>query len=147
MLSFSVVYRSTNDQKDTPLKLIYTSLFYICLPLIILRLIWRGTFAPAYWQRLGERFGNSPELTRTSPVIWVHAVSVGEVEACRPLVKSLQITYPKHQLLITTMTPTGSERVKLLFADTIAHCYLPYDIPFAIKRFLKTNRPVFGVIM
>jgi len=147
MLSFSVVYRSTNDQKDTPLKLIYTSLFYICLPLIILRLIWRGTSAPAYWQRLGERFGNSPELTRTSPVIWVHAVSVGEVEACRPLVKSLQITYPKHQLLITTMTPTGSERVKLLFADTIAHCYLPYDIPFAIKRFLKTNRPVFGVIM
>ena len=129
------------------MKLIYTSLFYICLPLIILRLLWRGTRASAYWQRWGERFGNSPELTRPAPVIWIHAVSVGEVEACRPLVKSLQITYPKHQLLITTMTPTGSERVKLLFADTVAHCYLPYDVPFAIKRFLKTNRPVFGVIM
>jgi 3-deoxy-D-manno-octulosonic-acid transferase len=129
------------------LKLLYTTLFYICLPLVILRLIWRGTRAPAYWQRWSERFGKSPELTKSSPVIWIHAVSVGEVEACRPLVKSLQIVYPKHQLLITTMTPTGSERVKLLFSDTVAHCYLPYDLPFSINRFLRNNRPVFGVIM
>lgn len=129
------------------MKLLYTTLFYICLPLVILRLIWRGTRAPAYWKRWSERFGNSPALTKPSPVIWIHAVSVGEVEACRPLMKSLQIVYPKHQLLITTMTPTGSERVKLLFSDTVAHCYLPYDLPFAIKRFLRNNRPVFGVIM
>jgi len=129
------------------LKLLYTTLFYICLPLVILRLTWRGIRAPAYWQRWSERFGNSPPLTRPEPVIWIHAVSVGEVEACRPLVKSLQITYPKHQLLITTMTPTGSERVKLLFSDSVAHCYLPYDLPLAINRFLKINRPVFGVIM
>ncbi|MCL4148492.1 UNVERIFIED_CONTAM: hypothetical protein GTU68_027469, partial [Idotea baltica] len=129
------------------LKFIYTSIFYLCLPLIILRLTWRGIRAPAYWQRWRERFGHSPALTRAAPVIWIHAVSVGEVEACRPLVKNLQDTYPKHQLLITTMTPTGSARVKLLFSDTVAHCYLPYDLPFAIKHFLKINRPVFGVIM
>lgn len=117
------------------------------MPLIILRLIWRGIRTPAYWQRCSERFGQSPALTEAAPVIWIHAVSVGEVEACRPLVKNLQSTYPKHQLLITTMTPTGSERVKLLFSASVAHCYLPYDLPFAIKRFLKTNRPVFGIIM
>lgn len=129
------------------MKLLYTLLFFIFLPLIILRLAWRGLKAPAYWQRWPERFGNSPELDDVAPVIWVHAVSVGEVEACRPLIALLQAQYPKHQLLITTMTPTGSERVRLLFADTVAHCYLPYDLPFAINRFLDKNRPVFGVIM
>ncbi|MFT7234849.1 MAG: 3-deoxy-D-manno-octulosonic-acid transferase [Methylophagaceae bacterium] len=147
MLSFSLAYRLINEQKDTHLKLLYTTLFYICLPLVILRLIWRGNRTPAYWQRWPERFGKSPDLVSPAPVIWIHAVSVGEVEASRPLVTSLQIAYPKHQLLITTMTPTGSERVKLLFSDTLAHCYLPYDLPFAIKRFLKNNRPVFGVVM
>ena len=129
------------------MKLLYTSLFFICLPLVIARLIWRGFRAPAYWQRWSERFGKSPEIPHKAPILWIHAVSVGEVEASRPLVKALQIAYPKHRLLITTMTPTGSERVKLLFDDTVFHCYLPYDLPFAINRFLKLNQPVFGIIM
>ena len=129
------------------MKLLYTSLFFICLPLVIARLIWRGFRAPAYWQRWSERFGKSPEIPDKASILWIHAVSVGEVEASRPLVKALKIAYPKHRLLITTMTPTGSERVKLLFADTVFHCYLPYDLPFAINRFLKINQPVFGIIM
>ena len=129
------------------MRLIYTSLFFISLPFIILRLIWRGIRAPAYWQRWSERFGGSPDLSGQTATIWIHAVSVGEVEACRPLVKTLNIEFPDHQLLITTMTPTGSERVKLLFADSVAHCYLPYDLPFAIKRFLNKTQPQFGIIM
>jgi len=128
------------------LKLLYTTLFTLGLPFIILRLIWRGFRAPAYWHRWPERFGASPTLSQAD-IIWVHAVSVGEVEACRPLVKALQHEYPEHQLIITTMTPTGSARVKLLFADTVAHCYLPYDLPFAIKRFLNRTKPQFGIIM
>ncbi|MDC9724666.1 MAG: lipid IV(A) 3-deoxy-D-manno-octulosonic acid transferase [Gammaproteobacteria bacterium] len=128
------------------MKLLYTTLFTLGLPFILLRLMWRGFRAPAYWQRWSERFGSVLTLTQ-SPVIWVHAVSVGEVEACRPLVKALQLEYPDHQLLITTMTPTGSARVKLLFSDAVAHCYLPYDFPFAIKRFLNRTKPQFGIIM
>jgi len=128
------------------LKLLYTTLFTLGLPFIILRLIWRGFRAPAYWHRWPERFGASPTLSQAD-VIWVHAVSVGEVEACRPLVKALQQEYPEYQILITTMTPTGSARVKLLFAETVAHCYLPYDLPFAIKRFLSRIKPQFGIIM
>ena len=128
------------------MKLLYTTLFTLGLPFIILRLIWRGFRAPAYWQRWPERFGASPILAK-KPVIWIHAVSVGEVEACRPLVKALQLEYPEHQLLITTMTPTGSARVKLLFTDSVVHCYLPYDLPFAIKRFINRTKPQFGIIM
>jgi len=128
------------------LKLLYTTLFTLGLPFIIFRLIWRGFRAPAYWRRWSERFGASPILSQ-KPVIWIHAVSVGEVEACRPLVKALQTEYPQHQLLITTMTPTGSARVKLLFSESVAHCYLPYDLPFAIKKFLNRTKPQFGIIM
>lgn len=129
------------------LKFFYTSVFFLALPLILLRLIWRGLRSPAYFKRWGERFGSGPTLTTDKSVIWIHAVSVGEVEASRPLIKSLQHDFPEHQILITTMTPTGSERVKLVFADSVAHCYLPYDLPFAIKRFLKASRPEFGIIM
>lgn len=129
------------------MKLLYTTLITLGLPLIILRLIWRGIRAPAYWQRWSERFGAGPTVLPQQPVIWIHAVSVGEVEACRPIAQALKTEYPQHQLLITTMTPTGSARVKLLFSDSIAHCYLPYDLPFAIKRFLKQVKPQFGIIM
>lgn len=129
------------------MKLIYTSLFFISLPLILLRLAWRGIRAPAYWQRWPERFGYGPKLNQPKSIIWLHAVSVGEVEACRPLVKALQEQYSSYRILITTMTPTGSDRVKLLFADSVEHCYLPYDLPFAVNRFLSRYQPRMGIIM
>lgn len=129
------------------MKFFYTTLFTLALPLILLRLIWRGLRSPAYFKRWSERFGRSPMIRSKKPVIWIHAVSVGEVEASRPLIKTLQSDFSEYQLLITTMTPTGSERVKLLFADNVAHCYLPYDLPFAVERFLNTAQPQFGIIM
>ncbi len=129
------------------MRLLYTALFIISMPLLILRLIWRGFSTPTYWQRWAERFGFSPTISHNAPIIWIHAVSVGEVEACRPLVKQLQTAFPEHKLLITTMTPTGSDRVKLVFDDRVFHCYLPYDIPFAIYRFLDRINPEFGIIM
>lgn len=131
------------------MKLLYAIVFYIALPFIFIRLIWRGIRSPSYWQCWPERFGRSALLSDQAPVIWIHAVSVGEAEATRPLVKILLAEYPEHQILITTMTPTGSARVKLLYGheDSITHCYLPYDVSFAVKRFLKRTHPQFGIIM
>lgn len=134
-------------QTRSQLRIFYTVLFFISLPLILLRLIWRGFRAPAYWQRWPERFGFSPTLSHHHAVIWIHAVSVGEVEATRPLVKALQQRFSNHHLLITTMTPTGSDRVKHLYGETVSHCYLPYDLPFMIQRFLARIQPKFGIIM
>ncbi|PCH63362.1 MAG: 3-deoxy-D-manno-octulosonic acid transferase [Gammaproteobacteria bacterium] len=145
MLSFPFNFRL--KCAEFYLKFFYTSLFTLALPLILLRLIWRGFRSPAYFKRWGERFGTSANIPQDKSVIWIHAVSVGEVEASRPLIKALQQDFPEHQLLLTTMTPTGSERVKVLFADTVAHCYLPYDLPFAIERFLTATHPQFGIIM
>ncbi|MDO8825825.1 lipid IV(A) 3-deoxy-D-manno-octulosonic acid transferase [Methylophaga sp.] len=112
-----------------------------------MRLIWRGLKAPDYFKRWNERFGFIAPRKSEQKLIWVHAVSVGEAEACRPLVEGLQQRYPAHKILITTMTPTGSARVKTLFAEKVLHVYLPYDLPFAVKRFLKAMRPQFGIIM
>lgn len=144
MLSFLLVFRLSNE---SALRYLYSFIFLLVIPFIVLRLIWRGCRASAYFKRWNERFGLKPAPTSTKPVIWVHAVSVGEVEAARPLVEGLREQYPQHQLLITTMTPTGSARVKLLYADTVLHCYLPYDLPFAVSRFLKSARPELGIIM
>jgi len=129
------------------LKSLYSILFYIALPFILIRLLWRGIRSPGYWQRWSERFGHSPLLSDENPVIWIHAVSVGEVEATRPLVKTLFAEFPRHQIIITTMTPTGSARVKLLYGDSVMHCYVPYDVSFAVQRFFKRTHPQFGIIM
>lgn len=118
----------------------YTALFYISLPLVIARLWWRGRRAPAYRQRIGERFGCFSQ-TVAAHGIWIHAVSVGEVIAAAPLVRALQQRFPNIALTLTTMTPTGSERVRALFGDSLFHVYAPYDLPHVIARFLRRVQP------
>jgi len=144
MLSFLLDFRLVNESE---LRFLYSFVFILAVPLILLRLLWRGSRASAYFKRWDERFGIKPAPSADKPVVWVHAVSVGEVEAARPLIESLAAQYPDHQLLVTTMTPTGSARVTSLYADNVLHCYLPYDLPIAVSRFLKSARPVLGIIM
>jgi 3-deoxy-D-manno-octulosonic-acid transferase len=122
------------------LRHLYSFLFYLFTPVILLRLAWRGWRAPAYWQRWPERFGFLPELSGTNS-IWIHAVSVGEVQAAVPLIHALQSRFPKQSLLVTTMTPTGSQRLREVFGDKVEHVYLPYDLPDAIARFLARVQP------
>lgn len=129
------------------MRLLYTTLFYLALPLVIARLIWRSRSAPAYAERWSERFGFFDALPRDRKTVWVHAVSVGETLAALPMIRQLQDRYPDHQLLITTMTPTGSERVKAALGDSVYHVYAPYDLPDAVNRFLKRAHPDLAVIM
>lgn len=127
---------------------LYTLLFHLGLPLIALRLWWRARRAPAYAQRIGERFGRGlPAMAQGG--LWVHAVSVGESIAAAPLVRALLERYPQLPITLTCMTPTGSERIKALFGDNprVQHCYLPYDLPWAMGRFLDHVRPSLGIIM
>ena len=124
----------------------YSAFFYLITPLILLRLLYRASKAPAYGRRIAERFGffTVPELENT---IWVHAVSVGETIAAAPLVKRLQQQYPEASIVVTTMTPTGSDRVRALFGDSVFHVYAPYDLPGSILRFIKRLQPKLLVIM
>ncbi len=118
----------------------YTPLMYLLLPLVLLRLLWRSVRSPAYRRRWKERLGLF--AGRPAPGgIWIHAVSVGEVQAIEPLLRHLQNTRPRLPITITTSTPTGSERVRLLFHQDVFHVYYPYDLPAAIHRFLDRVQP------
>ena len=129
-------------------RTLYTLLFHLGLPLVALRLFLRGRKAPAYRQRIGERFAfGLPALQPGG--IWVHAVSVGESIAAAPMIRALLERYPQLPITVTCMTPTGSERIKAMFAGEprIQHCYLPYDLPWAAARFLDRAKPRLAVIM
>ncbi|BAU50335.1 3-deoxy-D-manno-octulosonic acid transferase [Sulfurifustis variabilis] len=141
---------------------LYSAAFYALVPFILLRLFWRGIRAlvgetrsadgtrsglrlPGYWRRISERFGHIGPIDR--PVIWLHAVSVGETQAAAPLVRALLDRFPRYRLLVTTMTPTGSATVRRLFDDEVAHCYVPYDLPSAVGRFLDRVQPAIAIVM
>jgi len=128
------------------MRLIYTLLFYLLTPFVLLRLYWRGFKAPEYRKRWAERLAIY-NTKFPNNVIWIHAVSVGEAEAIFPLVEKLQKQYPSDTVLITTTTPTGSARVRAVLADTVIHVYLPYDLPGVVCRFLNTFKPKIAIIM
>jgi 3-deoxy-D-manno-octulosonic-acid transferase len=124
----------------------YNWFLRLLFPYVLVRLTWRGLSNPDYWRRIPERFGFITPLS-TPRVIWIHAVSVGEVRAAVPLVRELSARYPDYPLLITTMTPTGSAQVRVLFNGKVAHCYAPYDYPAVVRRFLDRTRPVMAIVM
>ena len=132
-------------------RLLYSLVLYLSVPLVLLRLLWRGTKNPAYWRRWSERFGWFAAPSFKQP-LWIHAVSVGEVQAAVPLVRALLARYPQRSVVITAMTPTGSQRAQALFAKELQagrvfHVYLPYDLPGAVRRFLKRVQPCIAIIM
>ena len=128
------------------MRFLYTLLLYLLLPRVLLHLWWRGRRQPAYREHIAERFGRFAPYAGP-PLIWIHAVSVGETRAAEPLIRALQHAYPQHRILLTHMTPTGRETGRALYADSVTSCYLPYDFPFAVGAFLSHYRPVCGIVM
>ncbi|MGB5354983.1 MAG: lipid IV(A) 3-deoxy-D-manno-octulosonic acid transferase [Woeseia sp.] len=128
------------------MRIAYVALTYLLLPVYALYWFLRGLANRRYWDRVGNRFGFAfPQLDDGS--IWVHAVSVGEVQAAAPLVKDLLKRFPQRRVLLTTVTPTGADRAKSLFGDAVEHCYIPFETPFAVNRFFRSVRPAFALVM
>lgn len=129
------------------MRYIYTVLFYLALPFILIRLFWRS-YRSKHSPRLLERLGfyNFKSIHQS---IWLHAVSYGEAVAAEPLIKLLRAHYPKMDMFISTMTATGASRVTAMWKNDagIHHVYCPYDIPFAVNRFFKAINPKFAIIM
>jgi 3-deoxy-D-manno-octulosonic-acid transferase len=128
------------------MRLAYTVLLYLLLPYIWLRLAWRARRQPGYLDHVGERFGRYGPRPPDRP-IWVHAVSVGETRAAEPLILARAARFPGRRVLLTHMTPTGRETGVALFGETVTRCYLPYDYPGAVERFLGHYRPLAGILM
>jgi 3-deoxy-D-manno-octulosonic-acid transferase len=127
-------------------RLLYTLLLYLLFPYILLRLAWRSLRQRDYLANVGERFARYREAP-PGPLIWVHAVSVGETRAAEPLVRALTERYPDHRILLTHMTPTGRATGAALFGESVRRRYLPYDYPGAVARFLRHFRPRAGLLM
>ncbi len=128
------------------MRWLYTFLLYLLAPLVLLRLLWRGLELRDYWFRWNERFGfvNRPEQ---DVAVWVHAVSVGESLAALPLIRALIARHGERRVLVTTMTPTGSARVREALGDQVLHTYVPYDLPDAVARYITRMRPQQVVVM
>lgn len=131
-------------------RILYSVVFYLALPLILLRLLIRSLKAPDYRHRLLERLALSAlpaSFDKSRQTIWIHAVSVGEIVAAVPLIRQLQEKYPQIQLFISTMTPTGSDRLRELFGDEVFHSYIPYDLPGATNRLISKLEPSLLILM
>ena len=130
------------------LRLIYTAIFYLALPLYFVRLIIRAVQNPDYLKRWGERLGYASNLpTEGKTVLWIHAVSVGEVNASIPLVRSLLDTYSNSEILVTTSTPTGSKILLDKMGARVKHQYVPLDLPACLNVFLDRWNPKAVIVL
>jgi 3-deoxy-D-manno-octulosonic-acid transferase len=131
------------------MRLAYTLLWWMALPFLPLRLWWRGRREPGYRTHVGERFGRYAGAARGAgnDVLWIHAVSLGETRAVAPLIERLQREAPRRTVVLTHMTATGREAGRALFGDRVVQTWLPYDIPFAVRRFLAHFRPRAGLLV
>jgi 3-deoxy-D-manno-octulosonic-acid transferase len=124
---------------------LYNLLLHFLLPLVYLRLFWRGRTTPAYKHNIAERFGGHQGLPKNG--ILIHAVSLGETLASQPLVNALLAQYPQYPLIITNTTATGAERARAIWGNKVHQCYLPYDYPWAMQRFINHCQPRLVIIM
>ena len=130
------------------LRLIYTAIFYLALPLYFVRLIIRAVQNPDYLKRWGERLGYGSNLpTEGKTVLWIHAVSVGEVNASIPLVRSLLDTYSNSEILVTTSTPTGSKILLDKMGARVKHQYVPLDLTACLNVFLDRWNPKAVIVL
>jgi 3-deoxy-D-manno-octulosonic-acid transferase len=128
-------------------RALYSIGWLFATPLVIGYLLWRACRQPAYLGHWSERFGLHPRRGDDRPLIWIHAVSVGETRAAQPLVKAIAAAHPEAVILLTCMTPTGRETGQALYGDSVVSAYLPYDYAGAQRRFLRAWRPALGLVM
>lgn len=133
------------------MRFLYGLLWYIALPLVLLKLWRRGAKEPGYRQHIAERFGFYKQtLTPNQQIIWLHAVSVGETRAAEPLILALLKQYPNSTILLTHMTASGRATGQSLFAplgNRLIQSFLPYDTMCMTRRFLSYFRPQLGILM
>ncbi|HVQ23702.1 MAG TPA: glycosyltransferase N-terminal domain-containing protein, partial [Planctomycetota bacterium] len=127
-------------------RALYALLWLLATPFVVLRLLVRSRRQRGYAEHLGERFGRYPPAPRAKR-IWIHAVSVGETRAALPLVDALAKSHPGHRILVTHMTATGRATGVELFGDRVERAWLPYDLGFAVRRFLAHYRPDLGIVL
>lgn len=128
---------------------LYSLIMCLCQPLLRRKLAHRGVQEPGYLVALPERFGyysDAPALA-DGPLIWVHAVSLGETRAAAVLVARLREQVPGMRLLLTHGTATGRTQGAELLGRGDVQVWQPWDTPAAVRRFLDHFKPRIGLLM
>jgi 3-deoxy-D-manno-octulosonic-acid transferase len=128
-------------------RLLYSLVWLLALPVLLARLWWRGIREPGYREHVAERLGGGTPAVDGRPVLWLHAVSVGEARASAPLVRALAAAFPESRLLLTCTTAAGRATLETLHGDRARIAWLPWDLPFAVRRFLALHRPALGILL
>ena len=128
------------------MRFIYVIFGYLLIPVLLGHLLWRSRTNPEYRQRISERFGRD-HARLPQPSIWVHAVSVGEIQAAAALVRALLELYPTQPVVLTTVTPTGAQRARELFVDAVVYSYAPFDLAGAVRKFFDWSRPKLLIVL
>ena len=129
------------------MRFAYTLVMSVLVPLAFVRLWVRGLTNPAYRGAWRHRFGFVKHAQSGQRALWVHAVSVGEVQAAVPLLQALRASQPHRRIVVTTTTPTGKARLAQVFGESVEHAYLPFDLPWFMRRFLGRCRPGVCILM
>src|SRR5580704_17295401 len=137
--------RRPSDARAKRLRFLYLLAVYLAAPVISGVFLWRGLRHRSYWRNFGERFGFGAAAVPHG--VWIHAASVGEVQACAPLVGVLRQRYPDLPLTVTALTPTGAARARALFGNAVQVRYVPFDLPGAVRRFFTRVQPRLAVIV
>src|SRR4030067_968252 len=124
------------------LRLIYSFLYFVVL-IFLLPFEYRKRPRDLRQRWLKEKLGlfNFQLSTFNSKLIWVHAVSVGEVMASLPLLEKLKVRYPSVSLVLSTITDTGQKVAMEKAPEGTKVIYLPFDLKFILKRTLKNIQP------
>lgn len=134
------------------MRTLYSVAWWLALPLVLMRLWWRGHKEPGYRQHICERLGFYPGTPShsSSKTIWIHAVSVGETRAAEPIITDLLADYPDHSILLTHMTPTGRATGKALYGGgtkRVTQAFMPYDTGWMVERFIRHFSPRLCILM
>ncbi len=134
------------------MRILYSAIWWLVLPFVLLRLYWRGRKEPGYRQHISERLGFFPAVHPARRRVWIHAVSVGETRAAEPLIRALMIRFPDCEILLTHMTPTGRATGHDLFGNEkksgrLIQTYLPYDTNTMMRRFIRHYRPCLCILL
>jgi 3-deoxy-D-manno-octulosonic-acid transferase len=128
------------------MRWLYSSLLYLLTPLVLLYFLFRSLKSPQYRQRWAERFGLFAPPARPGGIHF-HAASMGEVNAAEGLIRAALQEFPECPVTVTTFTPTGSERVRTLFGESVFHVYGPLDLPGSVRRFRNRVRAEVMVVL
>lgn len=127
--------------------ILYDFILFLLIPFYLAYLILKGKFSWEVFSRFKIIDKKISEIIKDKHVIWIHAVSLGEVSTCKSLIRQLSLRFPKKIILVTTITATGRRLSQSIARGNILSLYMPFDLSFLINSFIGKIKPEFLILI